>query len=481
MAPIAHHLEPILASTFNDPLNSPIFCSHALFSALQQITMSIHALPFQTSFLRAAMKFLATPRTPKAHARLRRRLLTCSCDLSDLETARLHCPLAPGLTMADMFEQWFVSLCGGLALLISLWNPHVHDVQRRWPAQAADVCRGTDPAGLCTALLAWAEDGETGSGVFGLIGTVALTFPDFMGHVLRTPHVFALATTHLEAALERVPTQHASTLWIPRFGTALYACAGDLFYALARGREDRADALLRGILLRMYAIAKRMEAHLVPGEKAAMGASIAWFELVCHRVNRTFTPRGVAPPAFISGSAALEIAWAAIVGMRNVKCTLGRCQPTEAPKNSQVCAGCGVARYCSPEHQRESWKAQPYPHKAVCAKLKALRAAIRMNDDQEWSGLIHDLEAGRSSQRFRFLCFAYQVNSDLGKEILRALGRLPRESARYCGSRLSSYLFDALQFSLGICERELNQTNEISLDKAASILPESKDRKREVT
>ncbi|KAJ7116948.1 hypothetical protein C8R44DRAFT_738813 [Mycena epipterygia] len=426
MAPISHHLEPILAFSLNDPMNPRACCIYSLYSALVQIYGSGHGLPYQVSFLQAAMKFMSTPRSAADHAQLRRRLCECHCDWNNPQTIQLHSPVPPALTAGDIYELTLFILCKVLASMLESFNPTLHDAKKRWPTRLEDLLPfGGGPRQLCDTLLKWGADPSTGYGCFALIGGVAMLWPQFQTHVLRTPAVFSLATDHLQHALDKFPTHDLEVLFNPRFDGPVSACAASLFQKLAQNKPGVADIMLRGILPRMHAIAVRMQAHLIPGESEGdMQKSCAWFEVVCRRNGHTFVPRGVPPPAPDNRKAYLHCAWGLMVGMRNVKCTAPSCGSRTAPEDSRMCGGCGVARYCSGEHQKRAWNAQPHPHKVVCGHIQELRRAIGMEDKAVWRRLVHDTQAGRSSQAFIALCIFHNVSPDMGRAIMLALGQI---------------------------------------------------------
>ncbi|KAJ7081193.1 hypothetical protein B0H15DRAFT_472719 [Mycena belliarum] len=375
------------------------------------------------------MKFVATPRSSADHAQLRQRLFTCRCDCRLPHIHRLHCPPPPGLTAQDIFEWTLFTLCQTLRVLIDRFNAKLYDRKRRWPSSLEDVF----PCGqssLLDSLMAWAADGASGFAVFSLIASVASTPTNFKQDVFRTPRVFALATAHLEAALDRYPTEHVSARVLPRFQATLSSCVADFFSTFGIGNPPAAKIMLHSILERQYAIALRMQAYLEPGREGMTGLCRAWFDLVCSRMGATFVPRGVAPPLPDYSRGMLATVWGAIVGMRSAKCTYAGCQLFARPTSSKVCARCGVARYCSPEHQASAWKAEEFPHRRVCKLLETLRAAIHMEDSKEWNSLIYDPEAGRSSREFLGRCHENNVNPALGKDIMVALGMIRGSFAR---------------------------------------------------
>ncbi|KAJ6565841.1 hypothetical protein DFH09DRAFT_1472578 [Mycena vulgaris] len=407
MAPISHHFEPLLALTLDNPLDPQACCIHGLYTVLGHVMLSGHGVPFQTKFLRAAWKFMSTPRSPVEHGMLRQRLLSCRCSPENLA---LHSPIPAAVTPSDMYELTLFTICKALAGMLQSFNPALPDVQRRWPTSTVDVipARG-GPKPICDALLSWVVDGSSSS---------ALTS-------CAPPVVFSVATAHLQRALDTFPTQHLEALWMPRFAVPVFCCAADLFHSLAaHNNPGVADVMLRGILPQMHAIALGMQAHLVPGQSDDMRRSCEWFEVVCRRRGGHFVPRGVQHAQHDNRPALLEAAWGMIVGMRNVKCTKAGCTSPTAAATSRACSKCGVARYCSSEHQKEAWRSQPHPHKAVCARINELRAAIGMHDAAEWTRLIHAPQAGRSSTQFQSLCATHGASPELGREILRALGQL---------------------------------------------------------
>ncbi|KAJ7698331.1 hypothetical protein B0H17DRAFT_1129858 [Mycena rosella] len=418
MAPISHHLEAFAALTLTEPFDPHAGCIRALYSAVSQILLSGHGTPYQVSFLKAAMKFMAAPRSESDHAQLRHRFFTCHCDRTNPQMVYLHDAMPPALTVHDLWEATLFLMCSALQNLIAAFkhNRTAHDVHQRWPAADADFHGSGSARGLWDALIHWPADGCTSTSAFSLIAGIARAWPEFAMCALGTPRLFALATTHLESALARIPTHDTDVLWAPRFSIALYACVAELFPTFAL------DRVLRGILPRMLAVAERMQSHVFPGGDRDMQASIAWFERMCSRYGRTFVPQGNQPAPYDSRPALLTTAWGALFGMRNSKCTAPNCRVAETQRTGHVCSKCLVARYCTVDHQRAAWRSQQYPHKAVCAAIGRLRTALAMENDQIWTELVHNMEAGRSSRPFEERCIAYNVSPDLGREILLALG-----------------------------------------------------------
>ncbi|KAJ7088477.1 hypothetical protein B0H15DRAFT_841479 [Mycena belliarum] len=431
MAPISHHLAPLAALTLNDPFDPEACCIGALYTAVFRISFCGSALPFQVNYLRAAMSFLARPRSAAEHIELREHLFTCRCDLTNPDLLHLHSHIGP--SNEDLYEITHFLLCkmlGGFARMID-FNMTMPDAKRRWPHTTADFrpCGGSI-AELCNALLAW-TDGARCVGAFSIIGCLATAWPEFEAHVLRTPRIFACATWYLAAGLREAKAQPDH----PHLTLALTACAADLFHALARDRAEGADVLLRGIEPTMAAVARGVGPYVVPGRPRGVVGMVddgmteccAWFALVSAREGRAFAPCGVLPPPPPTGMGTgliVEAAWAILLDMRNRKCTaLGvGCMAGAAARSTLMCSGCGVARYCSIAHQRAQWRAQKLPHKIVCGNIKALRTALDMEDDVRWQRLIYNPAGRRDSRPFQELCSQRGVSMDLILAVLRAVG-----------------------------------------------------------
>ncbi|KAJ7473028.1 hypothetical protein B0H11DRAFT_2430219 [Mycena galericulata] len=421
MAPTPHHLQPLLVFTLQNPMNPRAPCIYGLYSAVVQIFTCGSALPYHVPFLRAAMEFMTTSRTAGEHTKLKARLLQCHCNRHDPNMIQLHHPPPPALTASDIYELTILALTKMLTTAIIPFNPRSKGEKKRWPASIQDILPDSVSASqLCDAILQWAADGSSGSGCFTLLGTIVGILPAVRAHVLSTPRIAALATTHLEHALGRVPAQnqHTGDLWAPRFTTAVFACAGTFLYVLMRSGAGL-DTILAGpgIRSRMYQVALHMQPHLYKSKaEGDMSASCAWFDGVCRQHGHAFVPTAAPPPPVSNAEKGyLEHAWGFIVQMRNTGCAVPGCRP----QDSHVCGACGVARYCSPEHQRISWKDG---HKVMCPLIQNLRKAIHMEDLKAWTQLIHDTQAGRSSLDFRRMCARYNVDPQLGGAILKAAG-----------------------------------------------------------
>ncbi|KAJ7264497.1 hypothetical protein B0H12DRAFT_1102009 [Mycena haematopus] len=280
---------------------------------------------------------------------------------------------------------------------------------------------------LCKVLLRWAEDPSSGFGAFTLIGAMAALFQPFETQVLATGRVFELATAHLQYALDNVPTQHTADLWAPRVSARIYACAANLLHSLARSRPEVVEFILLngGVKQKMHAIARRVQPYLDPQGQGDARDSCKWFTAVCARYGEAFVPSGGPEPGVSNVERGyLPNAWGLMVTYRSTKCARGGCASTAKPQESRACAGCGVARYCSTEHQREAWKAEHRPHKPMCTAIQALRHAIHMEDDDTWTRLIHNTQSDRAPYAFLALCEQYTVNPELGKAVLVAAGLL---------------------------------------------------------
>ncbi|KAJ6566438.1 hypothetical protein B0H19DRAFT_710532 [Mycena capillaripes] len=371
------------------------------------------------------MKFMATQRSNDDHARLRVHLFSCRCSLHNHEVRQLHRPAPPAVTVEDKFETVLFYLCRVLATAMALFNRKLHDANRRWPISIDDLNPfSAPPRQLCDTILKWAADPSSGYAAFTLIGALAVVWPSVERHVFSTPAIFTLATAHLEYTLNNIPTHNANDLWIARFSSPVFACAGNLFHTLARNRPYVADAILRsGIQSRMHAIALRMQPLLDPKGEGDMADSCAWFAVVCARAGGTFVARGSrAAPVSNAERGYFYNAWEVMVTMRSSKCTRAGCASETAPQDSRVCSQCGVARYCGREHQRDAWKSETRPHKWVCEAIQMLRRAIHMEDPVAWTRLIHDTDSERAPFAFKALYERYDVHTDLGKNILLAAG-----------------------------------------------------------
>ncbi|KAJ7191015.1 hypothetical protein GGX14DRAFT_601574 [Mycena pura] len=436
MSPTPHEHQAVLALTLNNPFDEHAICNTALYHCAMQIGTCGLGLPYQVEYLRAAMAFVATPRTAADRARLREHLFACRCH-DYLEP--LHPTLPPALTADDIFDLTLFGLSKTLANAIAGYDPKHPDRRIRWPTppEYAHITTtgGAAPAALCDALLAWAADGRTGSGAFALLTGIASASPPFGRHLLSTPRVFDLATTHLERVIARIPTRDAAVLWLPRFTMPVTVCAHLLFAAVTERNPAFTEVLLRGygLLERQHAVARAMQAHLVPGAQGAMGSAAAWFAAVCAYAGTRFAPRAQSTPTeqYDVGEGPLVCAWGAIVALRCLRCAHPNCRTSRADARvrAALCAGCGVARYCGPAHQREAWNATEYSHKAVCHVVKRLRRALHMHEDgAAWAKLIHNTDAGRSPDEFIGLCRRHGVDAALGKDILVATGNVKHTS-----------------------------------------------------
>ncbi|KAH9918017.1 uncharacterized protein B0H18DRAFT_1032890, partial [Fomitopsis serialis] len=77
-----------------------------------------------------------------------------------------------------------------------------------------------------------------------------------------------------------------------------------------------------------------------------------------------------------SSSDPVESVWQGLSWLSKIRrCCAPGCLETfaSAQRTFARCAGCGVPRYCSRECQKRAWKHTTFPHKDVCAKLRAFR------------------------------------------------------------------------------------------------------------
>ncbi|KAH9919929.1 uncharacterized protein B0H18DRAFT_1213604 [Fomitopsis serialis] len=72
----------------------------------------------------------------------------------------------------------------------------------------------------------------------------------------------------------------------------------------------------------------------------------------------------------------VQVAWEGFAWLSTIRrCCAPGCPKTfaSAQRTFARCAGCGVPRYCSRECQKHAWKDAAFPHKDVCAKLRAFK------------------------------------------------------------------------------------------------------------
>ncbi|KAJ7184957.1 hypothetical protein C8R46DRAFT_1343925 [Mycena filopes] len=428
MSPPPHHVQDILAISLNDPLNSNSLCIHGLLAAVVAIMgCHIEGIPYQVDALRAGMKFMTTRRSESEHVKLRTRLISCHCNMYNPKVHWLHnnSTAPPCTTISDKFEMTIFYLCKVLATAIENFDPKRYDTASRWPRTIEDLTPfGAEPPQLCDAILGWtAGPAAPGSyAVFTLLGGLATIYRSFAKHIHTTPALFTFATAQLERALANYPTHDVDALLMPRFSAPVLSCAGNFFQRLRKIDAARADGMLAATLPVMHDIALRMQTR-ISATGSEMKYCRSWFTFVCKRVNGgVFVPRGPAVIQRNSGSAYPAAAWTTLVTMRTTKCTFEGCQLRTVPKSLHICAGCGVARYCSQEHQRMSWKSPERPHKPMCTAIKALREALGMQDNKAWTNLIYDPEAGRALGVFDALYERHQVDPILCKAVLEANG-----------------------------------------------------------
>ncbi|KAJ7463247.1 hypothetical protein FB451DRAFT_1265972, partial [Mycena latifolia] len=393
--------------------------------------------PRQGPVLRASMTFLSASRSDEEHAALRERLIRRDCK----QRSRFrHRPVYRPLN--EVLELVLMDMCATISdYLMKLGagklrkeKANVSQDAQPWPSRVSDVIPIPDGEyDLLVALMQWAGTVPGGHSVFALIGALARFWEPFTLQVLRTPHVFTLATEHLKRAIDSYNTGLSLLAQMYAFISPVTSIAQGLFFAIFETDMAATIQLLPPIYEDMYAIAVAIEPILLRmRDTMGMDDCRRWFAFV-RKLRKAIKPDGT----FINAAEAAQLpktegkvsfvaAFLLMVEIRNRnQCMYVACT-SKIQARSSICSRCGTVRYCSPECLKSAWAAPELPHKVLCKEIKVLRTAAGLLDNTVWNDTVRDSTVHRSPETFVDLCVARKVDEGLATAVFRGIAMLTR-------------------------------------------------------
>ncbi|KAJ7655430.1 hypothetical protein B0H17DRAFT_1099055 [Mycena rosella] len=92
-----------------------------------------------------------------------------------------------------------------------------------------------------------------------------------------------------------------------------------------------------------------------------------------------------------------------------------------------VCSRCETVRYCNRECLVAAWVAPDLPHKLLCKKIAAFRAAIGLVGDKDWSHC--------SRGNFAETCVEMGADPLIAEEIYREIYSLKNEKMKFAAAQ----------------------------------------------
>ncbi|KAJ7489021.1 hypothetical protein FB451DRAFT_1362039 [Mycena latifolia] len=331
----------LLVSSLLDPTHPHSLCSIALdilFRPLHNaiVAKSLHANDARLAVvLRAAMIFFTLPKSKGMLSSVKRHLSTCTCNVQDAFTLALHPPWNP--CDETSFFKFIFHLTEVVGVALTDTRPgQLHsrrkgknDDKQPWPVSEADLlgCAGTCQKTLEIFLL-WAEDIPSGCGIFILICGLLNFWEPFSSELHKTPQILILAIGHLQFALAQYAQNRDPSDF--RFGYPLFSVGNLVQPPLSPGDETSID-------------------NVVTPHYSA-------FTIMAHIRNEN-------------------------------KCMNAGCPAILGTKTSP-CSRCGIIRYCGSTCQRNAWRDQRAPHKALCDSIHSLRCVLGLQGATEWNSWV---------------------------------------------------------------------------------------------
>ncbi|KAJ7478254.1 hypothetical protein FB451DRAFT_1556999 [Mycena latifolia] len=441
-----NHERALALLTLLNPMHEDACCVFGMSSLLEKIFAHKATAddPRQAPILRASMSFLSSPRSDGEHAALRERLTRVDCK----QRSRFrHAPVSR--PPAEVLELVLMDMCAAISdYLLQLGadklrkeKPTASQDDQPWPSRVSDVI--PTPGGeleLLTALVQWAAKVPGGHSLFLVIGALARFWEPFTQEVLRVPSVFALATQHLQHALDayKAGIDLAAQMYAS-FISPIISIAQGLFFAILETDMAATIGLLPPIYESMYTIALEIEPILL-GMKFTVGLDDCrrWFHFV-RRLRKAINPDGTfitaaqvdqLPPE-TDRRTSFAVAFHRMVEVRNRNQCLNIACTSKIVARSSICSRCGIVRYCSPECLKAAWAAEELPHKSLCTAIKALRTVTGLLDNTAWNATVRDTSMHRSPETFALLCAARNADEDVAEAVFQGISYLTFAKMRF--------------------------------------------------
>ncbi|KAJ7627600.1 hypothetical protein DFH06DRAFT_730995 [Mycena polygramma] len=444
-SPATKQERALLLFTLENPLHEKACCARAMVEIVHKVftvDKKPEDDPRQAPLLRAAMTFISGQRSDEEHAALLERLLNCQCSP---RIAALHGPT--NRPPAAFLERFLWVICSTICDYFRRLGPgkfrkakaNTTPEMQPWPNCIEDLIPApSGEQGVLGALLQWAIDVPAGYSVFVLMGALARFWEPFAIQLFKDTGVFPLATSHLKRALQSYHPHLPNQILKDVFVCPVTACANALFLTLSELDMRSCVLNLRSVYEDMYAIAVPIEPILLRlRQEESMDDCRRWFSLV--RALR----RGIAPDgSFITnpkGKAKSKMpehthfggAHHCMVEIRNRnQCLHVQCK-SKIQARSLVCSRCGIVRYCTPECLKAAWTAPRLPHKSLCQRITALRAAVLLTDNKAWNHTVRDDSNHRQSRQFMEKCIALGADPRVAEAIWRGISVLTEARAHF--------------------------------------------------
>ncbi|KAF6751417.1 hypothetical protein DFP72DRAFT_1047739 [Ephemerocybe angulata] len=259
----------------------------------------------------------------------------------------------------------------------------VDDQDQPWPQSSEDLL----PAGLpgsVQGLENWTREKGGTSKVFSLAKALSTHYRPFALALLQPPdYTFAISRplVHLTAVMDFYQ-YHSKSTSTPGFEDTASAVFDFFQVFFMQDPADTFDEMIRAKVDEMAPVFERLAAIIssFPGRSGSGPApQDQWSEILIGIQlflslggKRTTLDAGVAQLA----QDMVDPVRDAVSGMAEAR--KGGCANLLCPKKigsvyAKLCSKCDLIRFCGPECQQMAWKSPPLPHKAICAKIYALR------------------------------------------------------------------------------------------------------------
>ncbi|KAJ7275860.1 hypothetical protein C8J57DRAFT_1311864 [Mycena rebaudengoi] len=414
----------LLSRSLSDP-NDPAACCLAAISLALDILVGGGGIDpaDQGLILRGIMKFLTRPQSEAEHALLRKHLLTCSCDLTDRTARSLHNQSTD--TSAQTFDRAIHQFSSHLVLALGRRNAGQFQSRKKnlrppdqpWPLDPADLYSSADGCrGMLHSLLRWCASTAEGYSIFMLVGELAKFYDPFAREVFRHPYTFALATRHLQTAVD---IYDAGTFFIslPEYlGRSLMG-----YKVLIAGCSFTDSPKTMATLSRIRGPINKLASRMYPVlNRATQPEDFRLFTML----------RGIGAPVAreipdIQAGRQYEVVLDSMNALRGRNfCMHVTCMDITTTQTT-LCTRCGTIRYCNATCQRAAWRTGSVPHKALCDLVNRLRTQLELKDPDEWRKWVDGVIRPPSEEfPFTTLCHAKGVSQDLILGIYNEIGNL---------------------------------------------------------
>ncbi|KAJ6556567.1 hypothetical protein DFH09DRAFT_1317887 [Mycena vulgaris] len=397
-------------------------------------------------FLRAAMTFLSTKRSPGERHVLRERLTRRHCKHS-IRSRLNHRPVTRPLT--EIFELVLLDICGAITDYfmrlgpgkLRKEKPNVSQDAQPWPSRVSDVI--PTPGGereRLEALVQWAATAPGGHSVFTLVGALARFWEPF---------------AHLRCALDSYSPHATRGVQMYVFISPVIACAG-LFFAIMEIDMTATISRLAPIYEEMYTIAVAIEPILLRIKD--MDDHRRWFKFV-RQLRAVIKPDGtfitVAEASALPGERDFRVhfggAFLRMVEIRNHNkarflplplglalltdaTSLSACTSAAVRKSKRALPSARVVELSGFAVLRAAWDATDLSHRVLCKQIKALRTGMGLLDDKVWNHTMRHSIIHRLPEEFIQICVARNVDQGIAEAIFRGVNLLTQAKSRFAAN-----------------------------------------------